>query len=230
MKAESVKAVAMLEHGDIIVFDGEACMVWAIDNRGDGEGTSVKVVVAGGPNHRTAREAFYVDDEQDVFVLWDASKDAQLPATDVPDTQPAPPAEKWFHSRYEGSVGFYPPLDDETAPWDGPFDTREMAVGDGHDSYDGDGFAVAPGVKATSDQFTPSVQFIIEAMAANAWDELGECAENYPDVSAEALTKLQAAVDNWARRHVKCDLYIIGKTEWISGEEDAEAKEAPVSG
>lgn len=42
---------------------------------------------------------------------------------------------------------------------------------------------------------------VIEQMGERAMDDCGECAEDYPDVTAEARRELDDALKAWARKH-----------------------------
>lgn len=68
---------------------------------------------------------------------------------------------------------------------------------------------------------------VIDAIAERAWQEAGEFAEGYPNVSDEAREQLQAMLESWAREHARPDFFLVedGKKYTVTAEDVAAARE-----
>jgi hypothetical protein len=62
---------------------------------------------------------------------------------------------------------------------------------------------------------------IIDMMSERAWDNFGECAEDYPIVSEEARQELNDMLKGWTEKHCKPSFYWIKNVrEYVVTEED----------
>ena len=91
--------------------------------------------------------------------------------------------------------------DRNTDLWRGACPSREEAILDGTSEYGGEPFWVQRGVPRDPADYVPDVADIIEQMAENAADDVGEPAADWPDVGKEAKAALAALLQTWARKH-----------------------------
>lgn len=117
--------------------------------------------------------------------------------------------------------------------WDGAFATREEAIEDGIDTYNGESFWIVVGTYPDPASFVPSAERIIDEMVDNACSNVGEVADDYSG-SNEAEETLDAFLEAWARKHMPCEFYLAdGAKERIDPSpssragETNEAKEKP---
>lgn len=100
---------------------------------------------------------------------------------------------------------------------DGPYDSREEAIEVGHDSYP-DGFWICEIYPASHTDFLPKASDIIETMASQAYEEIGEAAQDWPDLPAKsnAEVDLDQALARWAAQHADS----LKVTFWRCGDEE----------
>lgn len=79
-------------------------------------------------------------------------------------------------------------------------DCNELQVGD--TVYTGDGVRPDPAEWVDDDD-------VIEQLSCRAYDECGEIAEDYPEVSKEAKAELEALLGAWARKYCTPTWYMI---------------------
>ena len=79
-------------------------------------------------------------------------------------------------------------------------DCNELQVGD--TVYTGDGETPDPAGWVDADD-------IIEQLACRAYDDCGEVAEDYPEVSKEAKAELESLLEAWVRKHCTPTFYMI---------------------
>ena len=93
----------------------------------------------------------------------------------------------------------------------GTFDTIEDALSDaiqyaddGDEGWRTDVY-VAEAVPFKNSDFYPDESLILEHMCESAWDNIGESADDYPDVSKESRDdlglQLTAMLDSWCIKH-----------------------------
>ena len=111
----------------------------------------------------------------------------------------------WSYSRRDGDV-----LRGDCA-------TREAAIEEARGEYGDDvAFYVWQCQRLLADAFTPDVGGILERMGEAAGDEVGEAAEDYPDVSDEAQEELRLLLQAWTAHHAPCEFWqSIGEAERI---------------
>lgn len=56
---------------------------------------------------------------------------------------------------------------------------------------------------------------IIDMLSERAYDNLGECAEDFPNVSKEAIKELNDFLKDWIRKHDSTPYYIVKNVEEI---------------
>lgn len=105
-------------------------------------------------------------------------------------------------------------------PFSGAYDTREEAVEDGKDEFETesghDSFYVIDGAMADVAAYLPDVEWIIEKLGENAYEEAGEIAEGYPEVSEEGKLALEELLLAWANKYAKPEFWIAsGRAELI---------------
>ncbi len=87
-------------------------------------------------------------------------------------------------------------------------DTKEDAIAEGRTSCDGD-FYVGMGEHPSQLQFAPDVERIVEDMGEAAYEECGDAAEDWPEVTDSAKGKLRTMIELWMIEHVPCTFYMI---------------------
>lgn len=81
--------------------------------------------------------------------------------------------------------------------------------------YEGD--AVEP----CASEFAPDADWVLEYMNEQACDNLGECAEDWPDVTKEAKKELDAFLKDWAVRNCPVNFYRVENVrDYVVTEED----------
>jgi hypothetical protein len=117
----------------------------------------------------------------------------------------------WGYADSEEAEGFF-----------GHFATREEAIAAGRAHYGlKDGFWIVEGKECSPSEFTPEVDWILEDMSERAIDTVGDAVEDWPpEVSTEAKEELQAFLDAWANKNIRCDFWSSeGRPEYIEPEE-----------
>lgn len=68
---------------------------------------------------------------------------------------------------------------------------------------------------------------VIDCIAERGFEDAGEFAEGYPNVSDEAREQLQTMLESWAREHARPDFFLIedGKKYTVTAEDVAAARE-----
>jgi len=127
----------------------------------------------------------------------------------VHESEPTTPKAMWGHA----------PDDHPESGWCGGCDTRDAAIAEGRTEYDGRGFFITSGEAADPAKYLPSLEWILECIADSAGDEVGDLAEDFPDVSEEAKAELDALLNRWAREHIHCAFWVpTGEAEAVSGQ------------
>ena len=97
----------------------------------------------------------------------------------------------------------------------------DLQVGD--TVYTGNGVTPDPAEWVDADD-------VIEQLACRAYDECGEFAETYPEVSKEATAELQTLLETWARKYCTPTWYMVKNVrEHEITFEDIEAEAKPDS-
>lgn len=114
--------------------------------------------------------------------------------------------------------GYSESLDAER--WCGRCATREEAIEEARKEYGRDAvFYVILGRADPPSAFMPSVDYILEAVAESAYDEAGEAADDFPDVSDEDRESLKNLLASWANEHLTVSFWVCdGKPERIEPE------------
>lgn len=87
--------------------------------------------------------------------------------------------------------------------WTGAAKTREEALVEARSEFGPDSVIyLQRGERCTASQFVFNACHVIDDMGSAACDEVGEAAEEWPDVSKEAETALDDALEAWAYRYV----------------------------
>lgn len=112
------------------------------------------------------------------------------------------------------------------------YDSREEAIAQGRLDYHGRPFFVANAIKQTAASFLPDASDIIEMMATNAYDNCGECAEEWPDLpkSSDAEVELDRLLVEWAKRHenaLECRFWMVENVERVEPEHVCAGKVQP---
>src|SRR4051812_38383888 len=90
---------------------------------------------------------------------------------------------------------------DTTEVCAGPFASRDKAIEYGRTEYGLDvEFDVGEGIRQPPGMHVPNAQWVIETTAESASDD-GEQAEDYPDVSQEAVDELDAFLKAWGEKY-----------------------------
>ena len=112
--------------------------------------------------------------------------------------------------------------------WTGCHLTREEAIEEGRDHYTYpkeyghtyDGFWIHSGHVVPLEAVMPDVDDIIETMGERAYDEAGEVAEEFPDVSNEAKTELEELLRGWCEKYARPTFWVAdGVCEFIPAPE-----------
>ena len=85
--------------------------------------------------------------------------------------------------------------------------SREEAIAEGRAEYEGDFFVFACERPDPAD-FIDSADEIIESMAENAYHEVPDHVEDYPDVTDEAREELGQLLQAWARKHCQPNFWV----------------------
>lgn len=65
------------------------------------------------------------------------------------------------------------------------------------------------------------VDIVLDALGDRAYDQIGEAASDYPDVSQEARDELEALLGAWVAKHAQPTFYAVKKiTEYTITQED----------
>lgn len=112
----------------------------------------------------------------------------------------------------------YAPDEHPESGWCGA-DTREEAIAAGRAEYDGRDFFITSGEAADPAKYLPSLEWILEYIADTAGDEVGDVAEDFPDVSDKAKAELDGLLNRWAREHIHCAFWVpTGEAEHVAGQ------------
>lgn len=121
---------------------------------------------------------------------------------------PAPPAAVGPAMRW----GFSAEPDPEG--WTGAYPTREEALAEARETYGAEGTIwLQSGFCPPFGALMPDADDIIEIMAQCAADNVGEAAEEWPDVGVEGKNALDALLHAWAEKHAPV-------TFWVAEEGD----------
>ena len=110
--------------------------------------------------------------------------------------------------------------------WEGAHLTREAAIAEGraHHSFlteagrTYDGFWIHSGHVVPLEVVMPDVDDLLESMGERAYDEAGESAEGYPDVTNEARTELEGLLRGWCEKYARPEFWVAdGEAEFIPG-------------
>lgn len=90
-----------------------------------------------------------------------------------------------------------------------------------YDKEVGDVIYIGETVHPCASEFVPDADWVLGHMGEQAYDNLGECAEDWPDVSKEAEQELEAFLKDWAVRHCKVSFYkVTNEREYVLTAED----------
>jgi hypothetical protein len=132
------------------------------------------------------------------------------PALDTP-TEPAPPSGPTQVWGYADS--------DQAEVWLGSASSREEIIKEGREYYRNEGFWISSGSPVQASKFTPEGDWVLEAMGERAYDELGEVASDWPDVSSEKAAELTKLLEDWADKNIPCGMWSSdSKPEYIPPE------------
>ncbi len=95
---------------------------------------------------------------------------------------------------------------DRSDGFKGAFKTREEAIAEGQAVMDSN-FEIAAGFVCEPAEFLPTFDEINEIMYTKATDELGDAAEDFPDVSPEGKEALRVALAQWAQEFCECTFW-----------------------
>ena len=110
--------------------------------------------------------------------------------------------------------GYASSRDAET--WTGAYETRKEAILDGLADYCGEGFWIHSGHLVPLETVLPDVDDLLERMGEVAYDEAGEVAEDYPDVTDEARIELEELLRGWCEKHARPTFWVAdGEAEFI---------------
>ena len=105
--------------------------------------------------------------------------------------------------------------------WEGYCDSREEAIEEGREYFDGEAFYICEGYCPDPADFIDDGSDVIERMDERCFDECGDIAEDWPSVPDAALKELNDFLEAWARKHCHIDFYMCDgeKAELIPAEE-----------
>ncbi len=65
------------------------------------------------------------------------------------------------------------------------------------------------------------VDYFIEELGQNACDNMGECAEDWPGCSTEAVKRLEKYINNWLKKEAPCNFWHVKNVqEYVITEDD----------
>lgn len=85
--------------------------------------------------------------------------------------------------------------------WLGSFLTREAAIQDAKE-HSWKTFFVNSGTCPDGKRFMPDAEAIVDMIAQSAHDTASEAAEDYPDLTPEAIEELDTLLTAWAAKHL----------------------------
>lgn len=94
--------------------------------------------------------------------------------------------------------------------WIGSFLSKDEAIDDGLDTYL-DGFYVCGGEVASGADYVPSAEDIETQIWQAAYDDVGDAAEKFPDLSEEAREELRRFLNRWTDQHVRPRFWVPNK-------------------
>lgn len=126
--------------------------------------------------------------------------------------------------------------DKHSESWTGCCLTRDEAIEAGRAEYADDSeeggcapFWIHSGHLVPIEAVMPDADDIIETMGERAYDEAGEAAEEYPDVSEAARIELGDFLRGWVEKHAKPDFWVAdGVAEFITAHAALESGDAEV--
>lgn len=80
--------------------------------------------------------------------------------------------------------------------------SREEAISWGRKEYPGEVFYIIEGTWCTTEEFLPSAESIVMEMNDRAEGEVGDPAEDWPDVTNEGGDVLDALIAEWAKKYI----------------------------
>lgn len=119
----------------------------------------------------------------------------------------------------------------DTGRWDGFCASREEAIEEATDAYSGEPFYVAEGTEQDSAGFFPDADDAIETASQRAYDNCGECAEEWPDCTKEAKAELDASLaavfKAWVEKYAtpRCFEVVDGDPEHIDPKAESEGRD-----
>ena len=88
--------------------------------------------------------------------------------------------------------------------WFGSFLSKQEVIAEGKKTYpSNEAFYVCAGTLANGPGYMPDADELEEMIWQAAHDDVGEAAEDFPDLTEQAKTELSAFLKGWAERHVK---------------------------
>ena len=111
-------------------------------------------------------------------------------------------------------------LSRDSEAWQGECKTRMEAILEGYATYCGDPFWIHSGHVVPLEAVMPDVDAILEQAGEQAYDEAGEVAEEYPDVTNEARIELEGLIRGWFEKHARPTFWVAdGECEFIPSPE-----------
>ena len=93
--------------------------------------------------------------------------------------------------------------------WFGSFATMAEAIEAGHKTYSEDEtFYVCSGNLAWGPGYMPTVDELEEMIWSTAYEDVGELAEDFPDITEAAKLELDTFLKDWAARHVIATFWV----------------------
>ena len=100
--------------------------------------------------------------------------------------------------------------------WIGECKTRQEAILEGIATYCGEPFWIHSGHLLSVETVLPDVDDLLERMGETAYDEAGEVAEDYPDVTNEARIELEGLLRGWVEKYARPTFWVAdGEAEFI---------------
>jgi hypothetical protein len=96
----------------------------------------------------------------------------------------------------------------EPETWEGEFKTREEVIAEGRSEFGPEDFWIMRGTWPDPAKYVPDVVSVLDQMSADAGDEGGDAAEDYPDVSKEGEEALGMLLRAWARQYARPTFWV----------------------
>lgn len=105
--------------------------------------------------------------------------------------------------------------------WRGCCLTKQEAILEGLANFANDEpFWVHSGHLVPLDAVMPDADDLLETMGERAYDEAGEVAEEYPDVTNEAKVELDGLIRGWCEKYARPNFWVAdGEAEFVSARE-----------